>query len=167
MYDTEGPNERDDDNGFEGDPRRCPHHPTQVTSSDDGMFDAPCGYCEHEGYEPPIEKPKRRKLGLGSKLTVEDARYWYRKIRSRSCAPSWEAFNRVVVSRMQGVPLVAWTPSTWIMVSRLVGFTCPSCQGSGLYRGHGTCFRCNGKGDQTDRDVCRNIGYDRFGRTVH
>lgn len=32
-----------------GDPRRCPHHPTEITSSPDGMFDAPCGYCEHEG----------------------------------------------------------------------------------------------------------------------
>lgn len=29
-----------------GDPRRCPHHPHVRTSSDDGMFDAPCGECE-------------------------------------------------------------------------------------------------------------------------
>jgi hypothetical protein len=32
-----------------GDPRRCIHHPSEITSSPDGMFDAPCGYCEHEG----------------------------------------------------------------------------------------------------------------------
>lgn len=31
-----------------GDPRRCPRHPDQKTSSNDGMFDAPCGKCEHE-----------------------------------------------------------------------------------------------------------------------
>lgn len=30
-----------------GDPRRCPHHPTEIISSPDGMFDAPCGACEH------------------------------------------------------------------------------------------------------------------------
>lgn len=29
-----------------GDPRRCPSHPHVVTSSPDGMFDAPCGVCE-------------------------------------------------------------------------------------------------------------------------
>lgn len=29
-------------------PRRCPRHPDQVTSSDDGVFDAPCGACEFE-----------------------------------------------------------------------------------------------------------------------
>jgi hypothetical protein len=35
------------DDLFTGDPRRCPRHGT-VTSSDDGMFDAPCGTCEAE-----------------------------------------------------------------------------------------------------------------------
>lgn len=30
-----------------GDPRRCPHHPHVVTSSPDGMFDAPCDECEY------------------------------------------------------------------------------------------------------------------------
>jgi hypothetical protein len=29
-----------------GDPRRCPHHPHVITSSPDGMFDAPCDVCE-------------------------------------------------------------------------------------------------------------------------
>ncbi len=29
-----------------GDPRRCPVHPEQRTSSPDGLFDAPCGRCE-------------------------------------------------------------------------------------------------------------------------
>lgn len=31
-----------------GDPRRCSRHPDVKTSSDDGMFDAPCGKCEFE-----------------------------------------------------------------------------------------------------------------------
>lgn len=29
-----------------GDARRCPHHPEVKTSSDNGMFDAPCYKCE-------------------------------------------------------------------------------------------------------------------------
>jgi hypothetical protein len=33
-----------------GDVRRCLHHPHVATSSSDGMFDAPCGECEWEGY---------------------------------------------------------------------------------------------------------------------
>jgi len=40
--------ELEDEQGAEfGDPRRCPRH-GQVTSSPDGMFDAPCGACEAE-----------------------------------------------------------------------------------------------------------------------
>lgn len=31
-----------------GDARRCPVHPGEKTSSDDGMFDAPCPRCEAE-----------------------------------------------------------------------------------------------------------------------
>jgi len=47
MYDLVYDNHDHDDFGY-GDPRRCPHHPWVKTSSDDGMFDAPCGACEHE-----------------------------------------------------------------------------------------------------------------------
>jgi len=57
------------------DPRRCPRHPNVQTSSDDGMFDAPCGECEYESdswaerYE--WERPDRpiARCGLGY-------RYW-------------------------------------------------------------------------------------------
>ena len=31
-----------------GDARRCPRHPSVITSSDDGLIDAPCGHCECE-----------------------------------------------------------------------------------------------------------------------
>ena len=33
---------------YQGDPRCCPRHPDQPTSSPDGMFDAPCAACEGE-----------------------------------------------------------------------------------------------------------------------
>jgi hypothetical protein len=47
----------EDEQGAElGDPRRCPRHPNEVTSSPDGMFDAPCGACEFYGEEPESEE---------------------------------------------------------------------------------------------------------------
>lgn len=53
-----------------GDARRCPFHPGEKTSSDDGMFDAPCRLCEGEQddaymawqYDP--ENPRRPYCGL-------------------------------------------------------------------------------------------------------
>lgn len=46
----------DDDFDY-GDPRHCPVHPEVVTSSPDGMFDAPCGACEAAMEEPSDPKP--------------------------------------------------------------------------------------------------------------
>lgn len=41
---------REDEFGAQfGDPRKCPRHPGEVTSSPDGLFDAPCGLCEAKG----------------------------------------------------------------------------------------------------------------------
>jgi hypothetical protein len=39
-----------------GDPRRCPRHPNEKTSSPDGMFDAPCAACEWEDYAASQEE---------------------------------------------------------------------------------------------------------------
>lgn len=56
---------------------------------------------------------------------------------------------------------------------------CDGCNGDGKYYGKGyvengvfkgfvgTCFRCQGKGYQTDDDVKRNYGYDNFHRKVY
>lgn len=53
---------------------------------------------------------------------------------------------------------------------------CDGCNGSGIYYGaghvengvfvgfQGTCFRCGGKGSQSEADVARNRGYDRHRR---
>ena len=56
-----------------GDARRCPVHPNEKISSDNGLFDAPCGICEADmadqdsqiaydefiakGGTPPLHKP--------------------------------------------------------------------------------------------------------------
>ena len=53
----------DEEGGRYGDPRKCPRHGT-VTSSPDGMFDAPCGRCEAEGERwlaEELEKDRNKK----------------------------------------------------------------------------------------------------------
>lgn len=49
-----------------GDARKCPHHPHVKTSSDDGMFDAPCYECEALMYEAREE----------NRSTMDMAREW-------------------------------------------------------------------------------------------
>lgn len=56
---------------------------------------------------------------------------------------------------------------------------CDGCNGSGIYYGRGyvengvfkgftgTCYRCNGKGTQTDADVKRNTYYDNHVRRFY
>ena len=52
-----------------GDARRCCHHPEVKTSSDDGMFDAPCHKCEGaemdawEAWQSNPENPSRLYCG--------------------------------------------------------------------------------------------------------
>jgi hypothetical protein len=48
MFDYSKEAEELDYEFLSGDPRRCPRHPHVKTSSDDGMFDAPCDECEYE-----------------------------------------------------------------------------------------------------------------------
>ena len=54
---------------WEGDARRCPTHPHVRTSSADGMFDAPCGQCEHEDYEAEM-KAEWEALTPGEKQAI-------------------------------------------------------------------------------------------------
>jgi hypothetical protein len=59
-----------------GDARRCPVHPEARTSSDDGMFDAPCYKCEGEmdehaerwEYDP--ENPRRAHCGVDANVAA-------------------------------------------------------------------------------------------------
>lgn len=43
---------------------------------------------------------------------------------------------------------------------------CTKCRASGIYRHLGRCFRCRGKGHQTEADRRRNASYDRFRRRL-
>lgn len=52
---------------YMGDARRCPVHPRVVTSSANGMFDAPCPACE-----AVMDMPSREELAALAEETVED-----------------------------------------------------------------------------------------------
>ena len=51
--------EEGDNYEYSGDPRRCRVHPHVKTSSDDGMFDGPCGECEAEMEMYDAEEERR------------------------------------------------------------------------------------------------------------
>lgn len=61
---------------YEGDPRRCPHHPHVVTSSPDGMFDAPCGECEYAMYEDAQAIDAARDANRQTDLDQDRYREW-------------------------------------------------------------------------------------------
>lgn len=48
----------------------------------------------------------------------------------------------------------------------VVKYKCDACKGDGVYRGFGRCFRCDGKGFQTDEDVRRNKYHDNQKRKI-
>jgi hypothetical protein len=63
-------------------PGHCPRHPHIQTSSDDGMFDAPCYACEGEmadaaeAWECDPANPRRRYCGTWRARLVVAARTW-------------------------------------------------------------------------------------------
>ena len=78
------------------------------------------------------------------------------------------------------------TPFAWISGARAACFwamklelanipddhveECGDCAGSGVYwlsrSTNGPCYRCQGKGNQTKQDQCRNRWYDAIGRRL-
>jgi hypothetical protein len=66
--------DREDDYPM-GDPRRCPSHPNVVTSSADGLHDAPCGACEHASWEAEQDEDDpivARRMGHPVRLSTLD-----------------------------------------------------------------------------------------------
>jgi hypothetical protein len=83
MFDMQDVREEGNEDYFAmGDARRCPHHPHVKTSSDDGLFDAPCPICEGEmseaadAWECDPANPHRRFCDAGTepKATAPCAR---------------------------------------------------------------------------------------------
>lgn len=55
-----------------GDPRRCPRHPGQVTSSNDGMHDCPCAVCEYEMEERESDEAEDQRVATRVAILVDD-----------------------------------------------------------------------------------------------
>lgn len=97
----------------------------------------------------------------------------YRKIRARSHCEDAVEFDLRVKDLMTEQGLAA-TPENFIRAAKTVRIPCRRCGGTGAFitgslNGKltgpgGSCFRCAGKGHQTDRDARRNYGADMHQR---
>lgn len=98
--------------------------------------------------------------------SVESLRTEYAAIRARAYVSSSE-FDGEVKARL-GSDTSTATPAAWVRAASEVDFPCDSCERDGIWPGaemsgnqNTTCYRCGGKGTQTDRDRQRNIPYER------
>lgn len=97
----------------------------------------------------------------------------YRAIRKRSGMDRKE-FNKAAteILRKSGLDPAHAHGEQWVKAARLVKQPCRRCAGTGRFitgmlNGRptgpgGICFRCEGKGYQTDADQKRNYGYDNY-----
>lgn len=95
----------------------------------------------------------------------------YRTIRNRSHAETREQFDAAVRAHL-GAKAETATPEQWVAAAKATRIPCRRCCGTGDYitmtengvpKGPGgVCYRCAGKGHQTDADAIRNATADRF-----
>jgi hypothetical protein len=57
-------------------------------------------------------------------------------------------------------------PSNGAVRDAVIRLRCAKCSGSGRYGEDGDCYRCEGKGYQTEADRRRNWGYAQFNKPV-
>lgn len=110
--------------------------------------------------------------------TTDEIRAEYRAIRRRAVyerALNAEHFDRECARYIEEVfnfEIREVGPKTWLNTAKRVTFTCRRCAGTGkfvTYVENGqpkspsgeACFRCDGKGYQTDADAKRNSYYDQ------
>lgn len=87
-----------------------------------------------------------------------------------------ESFTAAYVANPDTDAASTWAP---IKDAPADSHACDGCRGDGVYYGAGAvvngvfkgftgrCFRCGGKGYQTDKDVKRNRYYDAHCRRLH
>ena len=99
----------------------------------------------------------------------------YARIRSRSHARTDAAFDAAVAAYLAAHD-IDQTAENFLAAAKLVSFPCRRCAGTGAFitgslNGKptgpgGVCFRCSGKGAQTDADARRNYGADLHQRVA-
>jgi hypothetical protein len=108
-----------------------------------------------------------------STMTLADLRAFYRTIRERSEARSPIEFDRAVVAYLGAMSANAdetENARAYVRAALAVRFPCRRCAATGRFvtyvengvpRGPGgPCFRCAGRGTQSDEDVRRNYVHD-------
>jgi hypothetical protein len=100
---------------------------------------------------------------------VNALRIEYKRIAIRS-EQTPEIFNAAVRDMLARKGIKNPSPAQMVRAARRVAFPCARCGGTGLFvtmvvNGRptgpgGICYRCGGKGEQTDADRRRNFGYD-------
>lgn len=104
------------------------------------------------------------------------AREQYRRIRERAMyerfAGTNPEFDAAVKRSLAEAGVLVALPEQWVVAAKGLGCKCRRCVGTGQFitgmvngvptGPGGICYRCEGKGFQTDADARRNIAYDRF-----
>lgn len=124
----------------------------------------------------------REHKGRIAQMTDQECRAYYRRIRERSEAKDKATFDARVKEAFERHTFLwqAWEryppnpltiPQQWVECAREVRFKCGRCGGTGQFitmmengvlKGPGgECFRCKGKGTQSDHDVRRNEVHDQ------
>jgi len=103
--------------------------------------------------------------------SIATLRAEFSRMARRSHAENPQEFTRAVRAAL-GAQAVSATPEQWIAAARALRVPCRRCAGTGDFitmiengvpKGPGgVCYRCAGKGYQTDTDAARNATADRF-----
>lgn len=106
-----------------------------------------------------------------SEMDVPELRAEYANIMRRS-EQTPAIFNAAVKAMIEAKGWDAEDVAFFVTAARRVSFHCGRCAGTGAYitgtvNGKptgpgGECFRCGGKGRQTDKDRRRNYAYDVY-----
>ena len=98
-------------------------------------------------------------------LQVLAFRLQYRAIRQRFYV-HYSVPSIAFDARVACIAGVNPTPMDYVNAAKRFSCKCDKCNGTGAYGAlrpgyrSGTCYRCAGKGKQTDADLRRNYGYD-------
>jgi len=109
------------------------------------------------------------------KNALDEARQEYARVRGLFWAGSdieHKEFDSMVRNKVGANA----TPEQYVATAKSMRVKCKRCAGTGQFitmvvnnkptGPGGICFRCEGKGFQTEADARRNWGYDRFGRKL-
>jgi hypothetical protein len=104
-------------------------------------------------------------VSLAGDSDVDDTKRQYREIRERANEVHGLARREFDLACAANVEDKS-DPQAWLDAAIALEFTCPACEGTGVYdhpgapnASGGACYKCNGKGVQDAKDRRRNAVY--------